>query len=347
VHLCHGPPTDSGFFYDAYTGTDPKAIFKQENYKAIEEAAKKVVGEKQTFHRLIMTKEEALALFHYNPFKVQLIDSKIPEGGKVTAYKNGDLIDLCTGPHVPSTARVKAFKVLKNSSAYWLGQATNDSLQRVYGVTFPSKKELDEHIHLLEEAEKRDHRTIGKHQNLFNVHQLSPGSVFFYPHGAKIYNKLIQFMRSEYRVRGYNEVISPNVYNLKLWKTSGHYKNYKDNIFLLKIENQGFGVKPMNCPGHCLMFDNTVRSYRELPIRYGDFGVLHRNEISGALSGLTRVRRFQQDDAHIFCAPEQIMDEIVACLDFLDYTYSAFDFKFELELSTRPKDRLGEEELWD
>lgn len=159
-------------------------------------------------------------------------------------------------------------------------------------MTFPSKKELDEHIHFLEEAEKRDHRTIGKHQQIFNIHQLSPGAVFFYPYGTRVYNRLQAFMRAEYKVRGYSEVVSPNIYNLKLWKTSGHYKNYKDNLFCLKIEGQGFGLKPMNCPGHCLMFDSTVRSYRELPIRMADFGVLHRNEISGALSGMTRVRRF-------------------------------------------------------
>ena len=176
----------------------------------------------------------------------------------------------------------------------------------MYGVTFPTKKELDEHVKLLEEAAKRDHRIIGKHQDLFNFHVLSPGSGFWYPYGTKIYNKVVDLVRDEYRCRGYSEVITPNMYNLKLWKTSGHYKNYKDNIFIFKVENQGFAMKPMNCPGHCLMFDSTVRSYRELPLRYADFGVLHRNEVTGALSGLTRVRRFQQDDAHIFCSPEQI-----------------------------------------
>ena len=344
VHLCHGPPTDSGFFYDAYCGAN---IFNQEHYKPIEEAAKKIVSEKQTFHRIILTKEEALRLFAYNPFKVQLIASKIPDGGKVTAYKNGDLIDLCTGPHVPLTSRIKAFKVMKNSSAYWLGKATNDSLQRIYGVTFPSKKEMDDHITLIEEAAKRDHRLIGKQQNLFSHHMLSPGCGFWSPHGAKIYNKLIELIRTEYRVRGYNEVITPNMFNLKLWKTSGHYKNYKDNIYLFKVESQGFGMKPMNCPGHCLMFDNTVRSYKELPIRYGDFGVLHRNEITGALSGLTRVRRFQQDDAHIFCMPNQIMTEVLGVLDFLDHVYGIFGFQFELDLSTRPADKLGDDSMWD
>jgi threonyl-tRNA synthetase len=265
----------------------------------------------------------------------------------VTVYKCGQLIDLCTGPHLPSTGRIKAFKVTKNSSAYWLGKAENDSLQRIYGITFPSKKQLDEWVHIQEEAAKRGHKRVGEAQGLFHFNALSPGSAFFYPNGAYTYNKLMNIMRHEYAVRGYQEVISPNMFNIKLWKMSGHYANYKDNIFLFKSENQGFGVKPMNCPGHCLMFDSTIRSYRDLPIRYADFGVLHRNEISGALHGLTRVRRFQQDDAHIFCMPNQIMQEVFGCLDFLKYIYDLFGLSFELELSTRPADFLGEIELWN
>lgn len=236
---------------------------------------------------------------------------------------------------------------MKNSSAYWLGKAGNDSLQRVYGVTFPSKKEMDEYVHLIEEAAKRDHRTIGRAQDLFDMNPLSPGCGFMYPKGTQIYNQLTELIREQYRVRGYSEVISPNIFNLKLWKTSGHYANYKDNMFVTKIENQGFGMKPMNCPAHCLMFANQQRTYRELPIRYADFGVLHRNELSGALSGLTRVRRFCQDDAHHFCDPSQIMDEVMTVLDFLEHVYGLFGFKFELELSTRPEKRLGDEELWD
>lgn len=294
-----------------------------------------------------MTKAQALELFGDNPFKVSLISSKIADGGKVTAYKCGDLIDLCTGPHVPSTKMIKAFKVMKNSSAYWLGDANNDSLQRVYGISYPSKKELDEYIHFKEEAEKRDHRTIGRQQKLFDTHEMSPGCAFFYPHGTVIYNKLMELIREQYRVRGYSEVLSPNIFNLKLWKTSGHYQAYKENLFMWKIEGQGFGMKPMNCPAHCIMFDHEIRSYRDLPLRFGDFGVLHRNEISGALSGLTRVRRFQQDDAHIFCATSQLADEVMGVLDFLDYIYGIFGFTFELHLSTRPEERLGSDAQWD
>jgi threonyl-tRNA synthetase len=206
---------------------------------------------------------------------------------------------------------------------------------------------MEEYIKRKEEEEKRDHRNIGKQQDLFMFHQLSPGSTFFYPSGAHIYNKLIDFMRREYTMRGFHEVISPNLFNLKLWKTSGHYKNYKENMFMVKIENQGFGLKPMNCPGHCLMFDSKARSYKELPIRYADFGVLHRNELSGALSGLTRVRRFAQDDAHIFCTPEQIQSEIFSQLQFVEYVYSVFGFEYELFLSTRPEKALGSVDLWD
>jgi len=344
VQLCHGPPTDAGFFYDSYSGSD---IFHEKDYPSIEKAAQKIVSEKQTFSRLVLTKEESLRLFGNNPFKVSLISSKIPDGSKVTAYRCGNLIDLCTGPHIPSTKIIKAFKVMKNSSAYWLGKAGNDSLQRVYGITFPSKKEMDEYIHLIEEAAKRDHRTIGKQQGLFDHHPLSPGCGFMYPKGTFIYNTLMNLIREQYRVRGFQEVISPNIFNLKLWKDSGHYLNYKDNIFILNSDDQGFGMKPMNCPGHCLMFANEQRTYRELPVRFADFGVLHRNEIHGALSGLIRVRRFCQDDAHQFCTEDQVMDEVMNNLDFLDHVYGIFGFRFELELSTRPEKRLGDEALWD
>ena len=297
-----------------------------------------------------MTKIEALKLFGDNPFKVSLITNKIPDGSRVTAYRCGTLIDLCTGPHIPSTDVIKAWKVMKNSSANWLGKVDNDSLQRVYGITFPDKKLMKEHITRIEEAAKRDHRRVGKAQRLFDHHEWAPGCAFMYPDGTFIYNKLVDMIREQYRVRGFQEVISPNLYNLKLWKTSGHYVNYKDNLFAIPPsdgEVNGFGVKPMNCPGHCLMFANELRTYRELPLRFADFGVLHRNEIHGALSGLTRVRRFQQDDAHQFCTMEQVMDEVMNNLDFLDHIYGIFGFTFDLELSTRPEKMLGSAEMWD
>lgn len=344
VHLCNGPPLKNGFFYDSYMGDEK---ISQDNFAEIEKAFAKVVAEKQVFQRVVLTKKQALELFKHNPFKVQLITNKIPEHAITTAYKCGKLIDLCTGPHLPNTSYVKAFKVEMNSSAYWLGKNTNDDLQRVYGVSFPQKKDLDAHIKRQEELAKRDHRNIGKQMELFTFHQFSPGCAFFYPNGAHIYNKLVDTLRRQYRIRGYSEVITPNLFDAQLWRISGHWDKYKENMFLLKNDNEMHGFKPMNCPSHCLMFDSIQRSYRDLPLRYADFGVLHRNEVHGALSGLTRVRRFQQDDAHIFCTMDQIMEEIKNALDFIDYMYSLFGFKYSLALSTRPDNYIGEKEMWD
>jgi len=214
-------------------------------------------------------------------------------------------------------------------------------------VSFPSKKELEEYIHFKEEAEKRDHRKVGRAQEIFDTHELAPGCAFFYPNGTKVYNKLCDLVRAQYKVRGFHEVITPNIFNVKLFKTSGHYSKYLENMFLFKNDDCTHGMKPMNCPSHCLMFANQLRSYREMPLRLADFGVLHRNELAGALSGLTRVRRFQQDDAHIFCTSEQLKGEIISALDFIDYVYSIFGMRYTIELSTRPKLKLGSEELWD
>ena len=343
--LCIGPALEEGFYYDSFMGN--YVIDPLNDYKKLDEQVKKNSQGNHPFTRLVMTKSEALDLFKANPFKVQLITNKVKENDLTTAYRCGDFIDLCLGPHIPNLNMIKSLTVTKNSATNWLGKVTNDSLQRVYGISFPNDKLMKEYIKRKEEEEKRDHRNIGKQLGLFMFHNLSPGSCFWYQHGAHIYNKLIEFIRNQYKVRGYQEVISPNIYNLKLWKTSGHYKNYKENLFLMKVENQGFGLKPMNCPGHCLMFDSIARSYKELPIRMADFGVLHRNEISGALSGLTRVRRFQQDDAHIFCRFDQIMDEVLNYLDFMSYVYEIFGFKYELYLSTRPEKMLGSTKLWD
>ena len=343
--LCIGPALEEGFYYDSFMGN--YVIDPLNDYKKLDEQVKKNSQGNHPFTRLVMTKSEALDLFKANPFKVQLITNKVKENDLTTAYRCGDFIDLCLGPHIPNLNMIKSLTVTKNSATNWLGKVTNDSLQRVYGISFPNDKLMKEYIKRKEEEEKRDHRNIGKQLGLFMFHNLSPGSCFWYQHGAHIFNKLIEFIRNQYKVRGYQEVISPNIYNLKLWKTSGHYKNYKENLFLMKVENQGFGLKPMNCPGHCLMFDSIARSYKELPIRMADFGVLHRNEISGALSGLTRVRRFQQDDAHIFCRFDQIMDEVLNYLDFMSYVYEIFGFKYELYLSTRPEKMLGSTKLWD
>lgn len=272
----------------------------------MEKIAQGIIKEKQPFERLLLEKNDLLEMFKHNRFKQHLIQSKIPDGTCATVYRCGPLIDLCRGPHVPHTGRIKALAILKNSSSYFLGDANNESLQRIYGISFPDNKQLTEYKQFLAEAAKRDHRKIGRDQELFIFHEWSPGGCFFLPHGARIYNTLIDFIKGEYRKRGFQEVITPNLYNTKLWETSGHWQNYREDMFQLDVEKEPFALKPMNCPGHCLMFGHRERSYRELPIRFADFGVLHRKEASGALSGLVRLFRFQQDDAHIFCRVDQV-----------------------------------------
>ncbi|CAG8589813.1 1087_t:CDS:10 [Ambispora gerdemannii] len=334
-HLCIGPPLDDGGFY--YEMGIKERVVNQADYPALETIAKSAIKEKQPFERLLISKENLLEMFKYNPYKVHIIKDKIPDGTSTTVYRCGPLIDLCIGPHVPHTGRIKAFTVTKN-----------DSLQRIYGISFPDSKQMTEYKKFIEEAAKRDHRKIGQEQDLFFFNpEYSPGSCFFLPNGTRIYNTLIDFIKEEYRKRGFTEVISPNIYNTKLWEESGHWQNYSENMFSFEVEKEKFALKPMNCPGHCLMFKHRERSYRELPMRLADFGVLHRNELSGALTGLTRVRRFQQDDAHIFCRPDQVQEEIAASLDFLKHVYGIFGFTFQLKLSTRPEKYLGSIEVWD
>lgn len=355
AHICLGPPTDDGFFYEFSTRDSLKPMTEGEEGKTVSQAdfpnlegvAKNVIKQKQKFERLVMSKEDLLKMFHYSKYKTYLVQTKVPDGGATTVYRCGKLIDLCVGPHIPHTGRIKAFKLLKNSSCYFLGDSNNDSLQRVYGVSFPDKKLMDAHLKFLAEAAARDHRKLGKEQELFVFNEMSPGSAFWLPHGTRIYNTLVELMKTEYRKRGYDEVITPNMFNAKLWETSGHWANYKENMFSFEVEKETYGLKPMNCPGHCLIFKNRERSYRELPWRVADFGVLHRNELSGALSGLTRVRRFQQDDAHIFCTEDQIGDEIENIFNFLQYVYGVFGFEFKMELSTRPEKFVGEIETWN
>ncbi|KJP90154.1 threonine-tRNA ligase [Plasmodium fragile] len=344
-YLTIGPPLKEGFYYDIYLRD---FSITNEHYKKIEEEFNKLIKENAEFEKLICTKDEVMDLFKYNPFKLELIRSKIPEHKKTSVYKCGNFIDLCLGPHIKSTGKAKAFKVLKNSAAYWLGNKNNESLQRIYGITFQKKTELNDYLNFLEEAKKRDHRNVGKKLHFFFFEKdTSPGSCFWLPHGAKIYNKLIDFVRREYRIRLYDEVITPNVFSCDLWKTSGHYQNYKDCMFIFNVEQKEWGMKPMNCPGHCIMFKQLNASYRSLPIRLADFGVLHRNEISGSLSGLTRVRRFQQDDSHIFCTFDQIKEEVLNTLHFIFFIYDLFGFKYELFLSTRPKKFIGSISTWD
>ncbi|XP_034246624.1 threonine--tRNA ligase 1, cytoplasmic isoform X2 [Thrips palmi] len=341
--LCYGPPIESGYYYDMFLADKQVSNL---DFPVLENLMKTIVKEKQPFERLEMTKEDLLEMFKYNEFKVRILNEKVTTP-TTTVYRCGPLIDLCRGPHVRNTGKIKALKVTKNSATYWEGKADAESLQRVYGISFPDPKQMKEWEKFQEEAAKRDHRKLGKEQELFFFHELSPGSCFFQPKGAHIYNSLVEFIREEYRKRGFQEVVSPNIYNAKLWKTSGHWAHYAENMFSFEVEKEQYALKPMNCPGHCLIFDHRPRSWKELPWRVADFGVLHRNEFSGALSGLTRVRRFQQDDAHIFCMPDQIKSEISGCLDFMKHVYGIFGFTFQLKLSTRPEKFLGEIEIWN
>lgn len=341
--LCYGPPIENGFYYDMFLETEGVS---SNDFPGLENLCKKIIKEKQPFERLEVKKETLLEMFKYNKFKCRILNEKVTTP-TTTVYRCGPLIDLCRGPHVRHTGKIKALKIHKSSSTYWEGKAEMESLQRIYGISFPDPKMLKEWEKFQEEAKNRDHRKLGREQDLFFFHDLSPGSCFFLPKGAYIYNTLIEFIRNEYRKRGFQEVVTPNIYNSKLWQTSGHWQHYSENMFSFEVEKEIFALKPMNCPGHCLMFDHRPRSWRELPLRLADFGVLHRNELSGALSGLTRVRRFQQDDAHIFCSMDQIESEIKGCLDFLRTVYEVFGFTFKLNLSTRPEKFLGEPEVWD
>ncbi|KAG9249162.1 putative threonyl-tRNA synthetase, cytoplasmic [Calycina marina] len=343
--LCIGPPIESGFYYEM--GLPDGAAVTESDWKPLETLVSKFVKEKQVFERLVLSKDELLEMFKDNKYKQHIIKDKIKDGERTTVYRNGPFIDLCRGPHVPDTSRITTFAILKNSASYFLANKDNDSLQRIYGISFPDKKQMAEHKKFLEEAAQRDHRKIGKDQELFFFHELSPGSPFVMPHGTRVVNAIQALIKEQYMERDYNEVITPNMYNADLWKTSGHWDHYKDDMFTLKVDDQDFGLKPMNCPGHCLMFDHRIRSHHELPWRIADFGVLHRNEASGALSGLTRVRRFQQDDAHIFCREDQIKDEITDLFDFLQTVYGLLGMTFKLRLSTRPEKYMGEIKTWD
>ncbi|KAK3246693.1 hypothetical protein CYMTET_43779 [Cymbomonas tetramitiformis] len=343
VDLTIGPAIEEGFYYDCYMG-DRSLV--DSDRAVLAKKMEAIVKEKQGFQRVVVGRDEALAMFEENKFKVEII-SALPADAVITLYRNGPFVDLCSGPHVPNTGFVKAVAVNSCSRAHWRADVKKEPLQRVYGITYPDKEQMKQYQHRIEEAKKRDHRVLGLHSELFFFDQLSPGSAFFLPHGARIYNTLMQFIKEKYWEYDYDEVITPNIYNFDLWRTSGHADHYKDNMFSFNIESQEFGLKPMNCPGHCVMFKQRTRTYRELPMRYADFGVLHRNEFSGALHGLTRVRRFQQDDAHIFARPDQIEAEVGGFLKMLNEVYGCLGLEYEMNLSTRPEDYLGEVAVWD
>lgn len=343
AELTIGPDIEEGFYYDAFLGD---RTLKDGDRETLRARMQRIVKERQDFRRVRVSREEALEMFAENKFKVEMI-SALPEGRDITCYRCGPMVDLCRGPHVPNTGLLKAVAVTQASRAFWRADVTKDPLQRVYGVTFPDDKELKQYQHRIEEAKKRDHRVLGAAQELFFFHSLSPGSCFFLPPGARVFNTLIEFMRRLYWKYGFEEVVTPNIFNMDLWHTSGHAGHYKDNMFCFQVEKAEYGLKPMNCPGHCLLFGHRTRSYRELPLRLAEFGVLHRNEYSGALQGLTRVRRFQQDDAHVFVREDQIAAEMVHQLAMLREAYGVLGLEFEAVLSTRPDDFLGTVAQWD
>jgi len=338
-----GPVIEDGFYYDFKRDT----AFTPEDLERIETEMRAIVKSDFRVTREELPRQEAIALFagmgeHY---KVEIIEG-IPDE-RVSLYRQGEFVDLCRGPHVPSTGAHRAVKLTGIAGAYWRGDERNEMLQRIYGTAFASRQLLEEHLARVEEAKKRDHRRLGKELDLFSFDIVAPGSPFFHPKGAVVYNELVTYVRGLYRRYGYDEVITPQVMDVELWKRSGHYDNYRENMFFSQLEEREFAIKPMNCPAHCLIYSSRKRSYRELPIRYADFGRLHRAERSGTLHGLTRVRSFSQDDAHIFCMPEQIGDEISALLTMIDEVYRDFGFADRrVMLSTRPEKSIGTDAMW-
>ena len=341
--LAIGPAIDNGFYYDF----DLETPFTPEDLEKIEKEMEKIVKEKITIERFELPRDEAIKFMKEKdePYKVELIED-LPEGEVISFYRQGDFVDLCAGPHVPNTSYVKAFKLTSIAGAYWRGNSDNKMLQRIYGTAFPKKKDLDEYIEKLEEAKKRDHRKIGKELKLFTVMEEGPGFPFFLPKGMILKNKIIEYWRELHKKYNYVEIETPIILNQSLWETSGHWDHYRDNMYTLKIDDENYAIKPMNCPGGMLVYKSETHSYKELPMRVAEMGRVHRHELSGALHGLMRVRAFTQDDAHIFMLPEQIKDEIKDVIKLVNEIYTTFGFKYDVELSTKPENSMGSEEDW-
>jgi len=340
-----GPPIEDGFYYD-FDAAEP---FTEEDLTRIEDEMRKIIAADEVFVREEVSREEARRIFaeQGNEYKVELIDD-IEEGEKISLYRTGDFVDLCMGPHLPSTGRVKAVKLLNVAGAYWRGDEHNKMLQRIYAVSYPSAKELEAYLERVEEAKRRDHRRLARELDLFSFHEeAGPGLVYYHPNGAILRQLICDFATREHLRRGYQIVCTPHLVRSAVWKTSGHIeKDYP--MYFTEIEGQQYGIKPMNCPGHILIYKSRTRSYRDLPIRFFELGTVYRHERSGVLHGLLRVRGFTQDDAHIFCEPEQLQDEIIGVLDFARYMLGVFGFEdYEVNLSTRPEHRLGSDEIWD
>ena len=337
-----GPPIENGFYYD-FEFPEPIA---EDALERLEEEIRREIAEGRTFERREIERDEARRMFEQasEPYKVELVDSA---EGDISLYTQGEFTDLCRGPHLQDAAPIKAVKLTSLAGAYWRGDSTKQQLTRVYGTAFFTQDDLDQHLHRLEEARRRDHRRLGRELDLFDFSDLAPGMPFWHPKGMVVWNVLEDLRRRENARRGYAEIRTPQLYDAELWKTSGHWEKFRDDMFTLEIEERDFGLKPMNCPGHCLLYAQSARSYRELPLRLAEAGNLHRNELSGVLHGLLRVRHFVQDDAHIFCTEEQVHEELVGCLDYAFYLYDLLGISLRCELSTRPENKLGTDEEWD
>ena len=342
--LAIGPAIDNGFYYDI----DIEKTITAEDFPAIEAEMKKIVKENHALERFEKPRAEAIEFFKKlgEDYKVELIED-LPEDAIISFYRQGEFTDLCAGPHIPSTGAVKAIKLTSVAGAYWRGNENNKMLQRIYGTSFTKNADLEEYLKAVEEAKKRDHRKLGKELELFTILEEGPGFPFFLPKGMEIRNNLINYWRDIHREAGYVEISTPLMLNIKLWERSGHWEHYKDNMYTTMIDEEKYAVKPMNCPGGVLTYKTKMRSYRDLPIRMGELGLVHRHELSGALHGLMRVRNFTQDDAHIFMTREQIKDEIKGVVSLIDKVYTTFGFKYHIELSTRPEDSMGSDEDWE
>lgn len=339
-----GPAIKDGFYYDF----DSSHVFSEEDFPAIEKEMARIAKEGNPFLKSVISREEALKYFGERGeiYKVELING-LPEDAEISTYQQGGFLDLCAGPHLPSTEKIKAFKLMSIAGAYWRGDEKNKMLQRIYATSFPKPAQLDEYLALLEEAKKRDHRKIGQELGLFAIMEEGPGFPFFLPNGMILRNELENYWRELHQRAGYAEIRTPIILNRSLWEQSGHWDHYKDNMYFTKIDDADYAVKPMNCPGAILVYKNTLHSYRELPIRVAEMGLVHRHEKSGALHGLMRVRCFTQDDAHIFMLESQIKDEIKGVIKLIDEVYSLFGFEYHLELSTKPDDAMGSDDIWE
>ncbi|MCK9199381.1 MAG: threonine--tRNA ligase [Bacilli bacterium] len=339
-----GPAIEEGFYYDIDLQEES---INEENLQQIEKEMQLIVKNGEKIAHRILSKKEALSVFKDNPYKVELIEN-LPENEKISVYEQGEFIDLCRGPHVDNVKELKNFKLLKASGAYYKGDSKNKMLQRIYGVCFSSKEQLENHLNMLEEAKKRDHKKIGKEMELFMISEYGPGFPFWLPNGLVLRNQLENFWYKEHTLEGYQFIQTPIMLNQELWQISGHWQNYRENMYTSEIDNHLFAIKPMNCPGGMLVYKNSLHSYKELPLRVGELGLVHRHEASGALNGLFRVRTFTQDDAHIYMREDQIESEVVRLINFIERIYKVFGLTYEVELSTRPLDKyIGDIAVWD